>query len=367
MGASQSTNSQHHPPSKALHVLRVTPSSPASQTNIEPFFDFVVGFEGDSLSQATAIDVAQLEKIVEQHEGRTLNLLVWSSKSRKTRVIPIQPSRGWSQSAHLASTSASQPSLLGLSMRMCEPETATENVWHVLDVIEGSPAESAGLVPMGDWILGWSGGVLGAENDFYDLVEAINRSEIPPQPEDRLPGSTPIELQEAEEEYEDQELFVPADVHSEVRDWRRQEQEQWNQEPHHNFHHNRPGMAYPSDDPSEDHEHDHHEHEDEHGHHEYDHNHEFGEGDHHKDHDHVHGHSGHSHTPNPTHKHGNDISRTPAIPPFRVSMDGDSRMSKGPNIPASQGAEDNAANDGGEISVVDTEKRPQTARQVSNG
>jgi hypothetical protein len=39
-------------------------------------------------------------------------------------------------------------------MRMCEPETATENVWHVLDVIEGSPAESAGLVPMGDWILG---------------------------------------------------------------------------------------------------------------------------------------------------------------------------------------------------------------------
>lgn len=39
-------------------------------------------------------------------------------------------------------------------MRMCEPETASENVWHVLDVLEGSPAESAGLVPMGDWILG---------------------------------------------------------------------------------------------------------------------------------------------------------------------------------------------------------------------
>ena len=37
---------------------------------------------------------------------------------------------------------------------MCEPATATENVWHVLDVLEGSPAESAGLVPMGDWILG---------------------------------------------------------------------------------------------------------------------------------------------------------------------------------------------------------------------
>ena len=31
-----------------------------------------------------------------------------------------------------------------------------DNVWHVLDVMEGSPAESAGLVPMGDWILGLS-------------------------------------------------------------------------------------------------------------------------------------------------------------------------------------------------------------------
>jgi hypothetical protein len=41
-------------------------------------------------------------------------------------------------------------------MRICEPEIATDNVWHVLDVMEGSPAESAGLVPMGDWILGSS-------------------------------------------------------------------------------------------------------------------------------------------------------------------------------------------------------------------
>ncbi len=58
-------------------------------------------------------------------------------------------------------------------MRICEPEFALENVWHVLDVLEGSPAESAGLVPYGDWIIGWSGGVLAAEGDFYDVVEAV--------------------------------------------------------------------------------------------------------------------------------------------------------------------------------------------------
>ncbi|KAF9454775.1 hypothetical protein P691DRAFT_198348 [Macrolepiota fuliginosa MF-IS2] len=173
MGAGQST-SQAHPPPRGLHVLRVTPQSPASQANIEPFFDFVVGFEGDSFSSDNNINASELENIVESHEGRVLKLLVWSSKNQQTRVVPIIPSRTWSSSQNdiVADGNDDQPSLLGLSMRICEPESATENVWHVLDVIEGSPAESAGLVPMGDWILGWSGGVLSAENDFYDVVEA---------------------------------------------------------------------------------------------------------------------------------------------------------------------------------------------------
>jgi hypothetical protein len=85
MGAGQST-SHTHPPTRALHVLRVTPASPASETTIEPFFDFVVGFEGDALeSSQNNIDASALEKMVEEHEGRTLNLLVWNSKNKETR------------------------------------------------------------------------------------------------------------------------------------------------------------------------------------------------------------------------------------------------------------------------------------------
>ena len=84
MGAGQST-SQVHTPSKGLHVLRVTPSSPASDTDIEPYFDFVVGFEGDALHPEQNIDASQLEKIVESHENRVLNLLVWNSKNQRTR------------------------------------------------------------------------------------------------------------------------------------------------------------------------------------------------------------------------------------------------------------------------------------------
>jgi len=184
-------------------------------------------------------------------------------------VVPITPSRKWSlQSNEINGSDVnSKPSLLGLSMRICEPEKSMDNVWHVLDVIEGSPAESAGLVPMGDWILGWSGGVLSAENDFYDLVEAHidkplrvyvysydfdttrevvlipNRHwggegllgcvfgygllhRIPPQSIDRVPGAMPLELSESE----DHELFVPADVQPDIlsreqhlMDWHQQQ------------------------------------------------------------------------------------------------------------------------------------------------
>ncbi|KAJ3513572.1 hypothetical protein NLJ89_g2873 [Agrocybe chaxingu] len=126
---------------------------------------------------------------------------------------------------------------------------------------------------MGDWILGWSGGVLSAENDFYDLVEAHvdkplrvyvysydfdtlrevvlipNRHwggegllgcvfgfgllhRIPPQAEDRIPGTMPPELQDQGEDYETQDLFIPADAggqHTPTQpaEWRRHDHEPW--------------------------------------------------------------------------------------------------------------------------------------------
>ncbi|KAI0669175.1 GRASP55/65 PDZ-like domain-containing protein [Trametes maxima] len=281
MGAGQSTAAQTPP--RALHVLRVTPSSPASHTTIEPYFDFVVGYKGDdSLSSYKTIDASELERIVESHEGRTLNLLIWNSKSQDTRVVPIIPSRDWSSPyANIPDPQEPEaerkPSLLGLSMRMCEPEFSMDNVWHVLDVLEGSPAESAGLVPYGDWIIGWSGGVLSAEGDFYDVVEAHidkplrvyvysydfdtirevvlipNRHwggegllgcvfgfgllhRIPPLPADREPGAVPPELAQDGEDYEEQQLFVPADLPGtaetpeELEERLRWEQEEWERE-----------------------------------------------------------------------------------------------------------------------------------------
>lgn len=39
-----------------------------------------------------------------------------------------------------------KPSLLGLSLRACNPANALESVYHVLDVLEGSPAEVSSCI-----------------------------------------------------------------------------------------------------------------------------------------------------------------------------------------------------------------------------
>ena len=53
-----------------------------------------------------------------------------------TKDVVLSPSRNWAQGLD-------KPSL-GLSVRVCNPSNALESVYHVLDVLEGSPAEMAG-------------------------------------------------------------------------------------------------------------------------------------------------------------------------------------------------------------------------------
>jgi hypothetical protein len=140
MGAGQSTAASGGSSSsskRGLHVLRVTPGSPAAtETDIEPFFDFIIGIEGAS---DNAIDASQLESIVESHEGRTLSLRVYNSQRQSERIVQLVPSPNWSQDQAQGPKEPddeARPSLLGLSMRLCDRESALENVWHVMDVFE---------------------------------------------------------------------------------------------------------------------------------------------------------------------------------------------------------------------------------------
>ncbi|GAA5982163.1 hypothetical protein JCM5350_003477 [Sporobolomyces pararoseus] len=172
-GGGPSSSSSSHDPSLpantvAFHVLRVAENSPAANAGLDPFFDFIVGVNGTQLGE----DIDTFTQILEENEGRQVTLMVYSTKRKEIRDVPVVPSSEWSSNGVQAASVDDQPSLLGLSLRLCNPQHALEQVWHVLEVLEGSPAQSAGLVPFGDWIIGYSGGVLRGEGDFYDVVES---------------------------------------------------------------------------------------------------------------------------------------------------------------------------------------------------
>ncbi|PWN53008.1 hypothetical protein IE53DRAFT_366716 [Violaceomyces palustris] len=185
MGASESRprlSNTDDAPRQGYHVVRVAAGSPAHLAGIEPFFDFCVGIDGVALDPSRDIDghpstndrqSSSLSaglgawKSLEEREGTQVILNVWSSKTQQLR-----DSNSTGAVASSTAFDKSQPSLLGLSLRLCDPSHALTHVWHILEILEGSPAESAGLVPFGDFVIGWTGGVLKGEGDFYELVEA---------------------------------------------------------------------------------------------------------------------------------------------------------------------------------------------------
>lgn len=59
---------------------------------------------------------------------------------------------------------------LGLTLQWT-PLSSTEDVWHILDVIPDSPADAAGLLPYGDYIVGTPEGNVHGEGGLGELVE----------------------------------------------------------------------------------------------------------------------------------------------------------------------------------------------------
>lgn len=61
---------------------------------------------------------------------------------------------------------------LGLTLQWC-PLAVTEDVWHILDVAPSSPADHAGLLPYGDYIIGTPEGIVRGESGLGELVEDV--------------------------------------------------------------------------------------------------------------------------------------------------------------------------------------------------
>ena len=61
---------------------------------------------------------------------------------------------------------------LGLALQWTAM-SSTEDVWHILDVANDSPAEQAGLLPYGDYIIGTPEGIVRGEAGLSELVEDV--------------------------------------------------------------------------------------------------------------------------------------------------------------------------------------------------
>ncbi len=71
----------------------------------------------------------------------------------------------------------SDPPSLGLALQWA-PLSSTEDVWHIFDVIPNSPADLAGLLPYGDYIIGSPEGIVRGEAGLGELVEDVSRSDF---------------------------------------------------------------------------------------------------------------------------------------------------------------------------------------------
>ncbi|KAF2864647.1 GRASP55/65 family protein [Massariosphaeria phaeospora] len=125
---------------------------------LEPWFDFIIGINGRTIDNPDPnLFVAEVRNC----PGITISLGVFSGKGQKIREIHIP-------------IPAENPTL-SLALQWT-PLSMTEDVWHILDVIPNSPADAAGLLPYGDYVIGSPEGLVRGESGLGELIEDyINR------------------------------------------------------------------------------------------------------------------------------------------------------------------------------------------------
>ncbi|XP_060949566.1 Golgi reassembly-stacking protein 1-like [Limanda limanda] len=156
MGLTQSSLLSDGGANSGYHLHGVQRDSPALKAGLEPFFDFILSVGHTRLSKESDL----LKDLLKANVEKAVKLEVYNSKTQRVRELEVTPSNMWGGQG-----------LLGASVRFCSFEGANENVWHVLDVENSSPAALAGLIAHDDFIVG-ADQVLQESEDFFSLIEA---------------------------------------------------------------------------------------------------------------------------------------------------------------------------------------------------
>ncbi|KAK5723433.1 hypothetical protein LTR15_005131 [Elasticomyces elasticus] len=122
---------------------------------LEPWFDFIIGINGHNVESP---DQNLFATELQNCAGSTISMGVYSAKGQQIREMYVSiPSREAGAS-------------LGLALQW-SPLNVTDDVWHILDVMPNSPADVAGLLPYGDFVIGSPDGVPHGDSGLGYLVE----------------------------------------------------------------------------------------------------------------------------------------------------------------------------------------------------
>ncbi|OQR93574.1 golgi reassembly-stacking protein [Achlya hypogyna] len=138
-----------------FRVLGIQENSPSSTVGFVSFFDFIVAANGIRLDTKDATFM----EIIAQSEDKPMHLSVYNVKSQTTRELEMTPSRNWSGKG-----------MLGVTIRFDSFEGAEDNLLHVLEVADKSPAQLATLEPETDFLLGTHERVFRDPEDLYDEI-----------------------------------------------------------------------------------------------------------------------------------------------------------------------------------------------------
>ncbi|KAF9437470.1 Golgi reassembly-stacking protein 2 [Entomortierella beljakovae] len=125
------------------HVIRVKDNSPAAQSGLRPFFDYIMAVNGIRLN----IEDTTLREQMEANQEKPVMLDVYSTREQALRKVELTP-RKWGSGEDG-------------------------------DITPDSPAELAGLHAHSDYIIGTPLGIMRGERDLYELVECNIGEEIP--------------------------------------------------------------------------------------------------------------------------------------------------------------------------------------------
>ncbi|KAF2479887.1 GRASP55/65 PDZ-like domain-containing protein [Neohortaea acidophila] len=127
------SNTALNPNAHGFQVL----SNTQANLPLEPYFDFIIGINNHPIDSA---DPHLFSTELRNCAGSTISLGVYCVKGHAIREIYVPiPADG---------------AALGVQLQWMPLNAAAENVWHILDVMPNSPADVAGLLPYGDYVVG---------------------------------------------------------------------------------------------------------------------------------------------------------------------------------------------------------------------